>query len=108
MEDVDNTEQQVTVKPVKAFEDSATGKFITPESGSYSVTRQRAADLKANGLVEIEGEGERAAVDAAEGEPAGQNLAGEKQAPTGRNKAAPAPGNRAAPATDGKAPSEAN
>ncbi|EDX0904767.1 hypothetical protein IFV78_004042 [Salmonella enterica] len=41
----------VMVKPVRWFTDSATGEFRTPSDAPFGVTRRRAADLVANGLV---------------------------------------------------------
>lgn len=45
-----NNENQVMVKAVRTFEGEE--GFMTPQSAPFAVTRQRFADLKANGLVE--------------------------------------------------------
>lgn len=45
-----STEQDVQVKAIRSFEGEE--GFKTPGSAVFIVSRQRAADLKANGLVE--------------------------------------------------------
>lgn len=74
-----STDQNVEVKAVRSFEGDE--GFKTPESKPFKVSRQRAADLKANGLVEEVG-----AKQAAEHE--------NKQAPEPKNKAAQKPDNK--------------
>lgn len=49
-----SNDQEVKVKAVRTFEGDE--GFKTPGSAPFTVTRQRAADLKANGLVEEVGE----------------------------------------------------
>jgi hypothetical protein len=45
---------KVTVKPLRHFHDSETGKTVTPESEPFEVTRHHAVQLRQNGLVEFE------------------------------------------------------
>ena len=75
----------VRVRPVRTFIDAEHGAK-TKRSGAYEVSRQRAAELVANGLVveEKTGEAEKSA-------PAPDN----KMARPGRNRMAPEHGNKA-------------
>lgn len=70
-----SNENEVTVKAVRTFEGDE--GFKSPGSEPFTVSRQRFADLKANGLVEEA---------AAEPE--------HKAAPKPQNKAAPKPDNK--------------
>lgn len=46
----------VSVMPARRFMDHDNGVFRTPTDEAFSVSRQRAAELKANGLVTIVGD----------------------------------------------------
>jgi hypothetical protein len=81
-------ENLVTVRPLRSF--LGEEGDITPQSPPFQVTRQRAADLKANRLVEIV-EVEK---------PSKQHA--EKQAAEPDNKQAAEPKNKAASAHDDK------
>ena len=74
-----STDQDVQVQAIRTFEGDE--GFKTPDSAPFSVSRQRFADLKANGLV-----AEVGAKMAAEPE--------NKQAPAPQNKAAGKPLNK--------------
>ena len=74
-----SNENEVQVRAIRTFEGDE--GFMTPDSKPFSVSRQRAADLKANGLVEEVG-----AKQAVEHE--------NKQAATHQNKAAAKPANK--------------
>ncbi len=71
---------KVTVRPLRHFLGEEGN--ITPESPPFEVSRQRAAELRANGLVEI--------------------VEGEKAAPPPANKKALEPENKAAHIDEGK------
>lgn len=71
---------KVTVRPLRYF--MGEEGDITPDSPPFEVARQRAAELKANGLVEI--------------------IENEKAAPAPANKKAPEPENKAAHSHDDK------
>ncbi len=71
---------KVMVKPVRGF--MGEEGDIVAGGPAFAVTRQRAADLKANGLVE--------------------DVAGEKAAPAHANKKAAEPDNKAAQSHDDK------
>ena len=56
---------KVSVKPIASYQDSATGEWKHPDSGAYEVTRQRASELRANGLIDYASESdEHAAIEA--------------------------------------------
>lgn len=50
------SDDKVTVRPLKFFRGWDENENFTPESKPFTVTKVRAAELKANGLVEIVGE----------------------------------------------------
>lgn len=72
-----SNENQVEVQAIRSFEGDE--GYKSPESKPFTVSRQRFADLKANGLVEEVG-----------AEPAPEG----KQAPEPKNKAAVKPDNK--------------
>lgn len=74
-----NEENKVTVKAIRPFEGEE--GFKNSDSAPFSVTRHRAADLKANHLVEEVGEKAAAKHE-------------DKSAPTPANKAAAKPANK--------------
>ncbi len=78
-----SNENEVRVQAVRSF-DGDEG-FKTPSSAPFAVTRQRFADLKANGLVEAAGDA---------GQDPDEKAADEKAAPKPVNKAAPKPENK--------------
>lgn len=51
-------QQKVKVKPLRSYHDSEAGKYVTPADDAYEVSRHRAAQLRANGLVEFENDGD--------------------------------------------------
>lgn len=84
--------EEIRVKAVRTFEGEE--GFKTPASEPFTVrSRQRLADLKANGLVIEHGD---SATDDGEQKATGGEGEGEKAAPTPSNKKAPDPKNKAA------------
>lgn len=75
-----SNENEVQVQAIRSFEGEE--GFKSPESDPFTVSRQRAADLKANGLVEEVAGGKAA--------PEHEN----KMAGKADNKAAQKPGNK--------------
>lgn len=82
-----NTENLVSIQAIKTFQGEE--GYKTPQSEPFEVSRQRFADLRANGLV----------IEASDAE---------KKAPAPADKANPKPGNKANPKPANKAKGNSN
>lgn len=77
---------KVSVKPIASYVDSATNEHKSPDSEPYQVSRQRAAELRQNMLVEYASESDEKAEIDAQVKAAGDKRRAEMEA---RTKAAP-------------------